>query len=137
MRAVIEGAGRSKVFFIRPPTDDGSAEVMVACADEGMDIIVHTNVSSDIRARGLVGSAQARCLHSLFSMMAVFSKSAKGEMERLAIARAGLVYPIENPGHSRYEGEPCKSLKILRSVERRRYQNLWHTTQSQSMKTSE
>ena len=137
MRAVIEGAGRSKVFFIRPPTDDGSAEVMVACADEGMDIIVHTNVSSDIRARGLVGSAQARCLHSLFSMMAVFSQSSEGEMERLTVPFPRLIYPVENPCHSRYQGEPCQGLEILRSVERRRYQNLWHTTQSQSMKTAE
>ena len=73
MRAVIEGIGRSKVFFIGPSADYRSAEVVVTRADEGVDLIVRTDVSSVISARGLVGSAQARSLHGLFSMMAIFS----------------------------------------------------------------
>ena len=83
MRSVIEGAGRSEMLFIGPATDDGSAEIVVARAYEGMDCVRAT--------------VAVRRLHGLFPMAAIFTKCAESEVERLAVARTGTVNSVENP----------------------------------------
>ena len=91
MSTVIEGAGRSEVFFIGLPADDCSTEVVVAGADERMDKVI--------------SAMQTRSLHRLLSMAGIFTQSPESEVERLSIARARTIYPVECPCHA---GNQCQ-----------------------------
>ena len=123
MRTVIESAGRSKVFFIGPPADDGSAEVVIACAYEGMYRIL--------------SAIKTRRFHSLLSMTGIFAQGAECKMQRLAVSLARLIYSVKHPCHSRYQGKPRKNAQIYRRIQGRRYQKTRHSPDPQRMQAAQ
>ena len=92
MSAVIERKSLSEVFFPGPNADDTGPSVMIAASDEGVEKIA----AADCRNIGI----------SRTCMILILAKNILREMKSLSVPLPRLVDPVEDPGDSRYVGEP-------------------------------